>query len=94
VASEVSDGVGSIDFWHTNVADDDVEKEPVLTVIDHFDRLLTVFRFKDFIPGFLQRHLDDFTDIGFVVYHKHPSFAGFSSDKESGFELTHGILLG
>src|SRR6185295_8977878 len=92
IRSKVRDGFSSIDLRHTDVADHDVEEKPVFTGIDHLDRLLAVFRFKDFISSLLKRHLHDFANIGLVIYHKNSSLAGLS-DKGSGSELTHGTLL-
>ncbi len=83
MASEVGDGFGSVDFWHTNIADDDIEEKPVFARVNDFNRFLTVLRFENFIAGLLQRHLHDFANIRLVVYYVHPSLAGFSSDKKS-----------
>src|SRR5687767_8628087 len=54
VGPEVGDGFHAIDLWHPNIANQDVQQQPVLARVDGLDGPFTILGFEDIIAGFLE----------------------------------------
>lgn len=50
--------------------------------------------FKDIVTGFLESHLDNLTNIGFVVDNEYAPIAAFTCHKKTRLEFAHDDLFG
>jgi hypothetical protein len=93
VGPEIGDGFDAVDLRHPNVADQNVQEQPVLSCVDGLDGFLAVLGFQHVVAGLLQGHADHLADVCFVVDDQHPPIRGCVTHEKSRCKFAHDILL-